>query len=533
MNMDHNKFQINKKLSASEIKEFLVEAEGHIKSKDRLYLDEIRSNNTNPYLKYSLSGLLINIGVLENDESMVNEGITIILDNMKLFSKQKEFASGAYYNLANGFNALFNFKKRKDIFYVLFNKTELEQAKINYLKAIQTNPQPKSLLASQIWVNLGNLYFDIGRVIDALDCYNAAISCDPNHGMAYVNKGKALYYFARYSGKQRAPFAKEAYRLIKHGIELGINEEPVCYFKRQLTLIEGHFKTKEWLNKERASNQIKIRAKNKFERFLIEYCLKNKLYLNICSFCQRCDQAIGDPETIEKMIEPIKKLEGISNSQMSYLFSYINQIKQDYIAARFILILSQYRGLKINFVDKKVRLIDTLDYQVHNIRLELLRNSFVSFYNILDKIACFIKEYLELNKTSEKNIYFSDVWYKELRSENGVHDKILDTKNIFLNALFNIHGDIEKGPQQKLKGIRHRLTHAFLRIYWMAGMKDKRMTERGLYDDTLFLSKIVRNAVIYLLKFVYIEETKKENSVNKISIPMPLMEIPDKLKDFS
>lgn len=530
--MYDNKSHEEQKVFGKAIKEFLKEAEEHIKSRDRAYIDKMKSIGSNPLLNYSLSGLLINVGVLENDQSLVNEGMTYLFDNLEALSKQKAFAPGAYYNLANGYKALFDFKLRKDRYYALFNKTELEQAKSNYLKALQSISTSKSLLCSQIWVNLGNLYFDIGRVVDALDCYDTAILCKRDHGMAYVNKGKALYYFAKYSGKQQAPFAREAYRLIEEGLELGINEEAISYFNKYLTIIGKNFKNREWLHKEKTRSQIQIKAKNKFERFLIEYCLKNRLYLNICSFCQRCDQAIGDPETIEKMIEPVRKLDRITDSRMSYLFSYINQIKQDFITARFLFVLSQYRGINIKFVDEKVRLIDTLDYQQHNIRVELLRNSFASFYNILDKIACFIKDYLELDNGSNKNVYFSDVWYKELRSENGIHDNIVKTKNYFLNALYNIHGDIEKGAQKKLKGIRHRLTHGFLRIYWMSGVEDKKMTERTLYEDALTLSKIVRNAVIYLLKFVYIEENKKEKSGDTISVPMLLMEIPDRLKDI-
>ena len=520
------------KVFGKDIREFLKEAEEHIKSRDRVYIDKLKSIGSNPILYYSFSGLLINVGVLENDQSLVNEGTNYLFDNLKVLSKIKALAPGAYYNLANGYNALFDFKIIKDKYYALFNKTELEQAKSNYLKALQSISNSKSLLCSQIWVNLGNLYSDIGRVVDALDCYDTAILCKPDHGMAYVNKGKALYYFAKYSGKQRAPFAREAYRLIKKGLELGINKEAISYFTNLLAIIENHFKNKEWLNKEKTSSHIEIKAKNKFERFLIEYCLKNRLYLNICSFCQRCDQAIGDSETIEKMIEPVGKLDRITDSRMSYLFSYINQIKQDFITARFLFVLSQYRGINLKFVDAKVKLIDTLDYQQHNIRVEILRNSFVSFYNILDKIACFINDYLELDKGSNKNVYFSDVWYKDLRSENGIHGNILETKNYFLNALYNIHGDIEKGTQKKLKGIRHRLTHGFLRIYWMAGVEDKKMTERTLYEDTLTLSKIVRNAVIYLLKFVYVEENKKEKEGDRISVPMLLMEIPDRLKNI-
>ena len=508
--------------------EFLKKADEHIRSRDRAYIDKIKLIKSNPLLTYSFSGLLINAGVQLKDKELVSEGVNYLSKNLKELSTQKTYAPGAYYNLANGFNALFDFERRNNKYYSLFIKTELEQAKFNYLKALKCDFN-KSLLRSQIWVNLGNVYYDIGRVVDALDCYDKAITSKPDHGMAYVNKGRALYYFAWFSEKQRSSFVKEAHILIKKGLDLGIYKGAIPFYQDLIIKIEKHFKNKEMLNIDKANIGIQIKAKTRFESYLINFCLKNKLYLNVCSFCQKCDQAIGDPETIEKLISSIKNKNNVDNLY-PHFFSYINQIKQDYITARFLFVFSQYTGININFVDNKVRLIDTLDYRHYNIRVELLKSSFVNFYNVLDKIACFIKEYLKLDYGSQKNVYFSDVWYKGLRSEYGVHGKIAETKNIFLNALYNMHRDIEDGQQDKLKGIRHKLTHSFLNIYWMAGMEDKKMTDMTLFEDTLELARIVRNAVIYLLKFVYVEETKKEKGKKDLILPMVWTEIPDKFK---
>jgi tetratricopeptide (TPR) repeat protein len=275
--MDNKIYLEKQRIMGRDPKEFLKEAEERIRLRDRAYIDKLKSINSDTNLMYSLGGLLINIGVIEDDQSLIKEGTAFLLDNIRILSKDKDIAAGAYYNLANGFNALFDFKIRKNPSYALFGITELEQAKANYLKAIQSVTRPKSMLLSQIWVNLGNLYFQIGRVVDALDCYDAAISCVADHGMALVNKGRALYYFAGYSGKQKLPFAREAHRLIKRGLDLGINEEAVSYFKQFLAKIENHFKDQEWLEKERTDIGIQINAENGFERFLMAFCLKNRL----------------------------------------------------------------------------------------------------------------------------------------------------------------------------------------------------------------------------------------------------------------
>jgi len=195
--------------------------------------------------------------------------------------------------------------------------------------------------------------------------------------------------------------------------------------------------------------------------------------------------------------------------QFFRLSEYLNQIKQDYITARFLLILSGYKGLSLDFVDKRVKIIDTLDYRIHNIYIQLVKTSFKGFYDILDKIACFINDYLKLG-IPEKKTTFRKVWYSNLKTKM-IHTKIMDTKNLSLNALFDIHRDFENGPYEKLKNTRHALTHRFVNVRRFQEKEDEEnMTKETLVRQTLELARIVRSAIIYLLHFVYFEETKKE-----------------------
>ena len=84
-----------------------------------------------------------------------------------------------------------------------------------------------------------------------------------------------------------------------------------------------------------------------------------------------------------------------------------------------------------------------------------------------------------------------------------------------LNALFDIHRDFQKGrPCEKLRNTRNALTHRFVNI--KIGLKvenDENMTESTLLNRTIELAQIVRSAIIYLLCFVNIEETKKGTDV--------------------
>jgi hypothetical protein len=47
----------------------------------------------------------------------------------------------------------------------------------------------------------------------------------------------------------------------------------------------------------------------------------------------------------------------------------------------------------------------------------------------------------------------------------------------------------------------------------------------------LEIARIVRNSIIYLLHFVYLEEIKKKLKIQKTTVPILAQAIPDKMKN--
>jgi hypothetical protein len=58
------------------------------------------------------------------------------------------------------------------------------------------------------------------------------------------------------------------------------------------------------------------------------------------------------------------------------------------------------------------------------------------------------------------------------------------------------------------------------------------MTDQTLFNQTLEIAKLTRNAIIYLLQFVYAEEKRKKSRLKGVAVPMFVREIPDKLKSY-
>lgn len=131
-------------------------------------------------------------------------------------------------------------------------------------------------------------------------------------------------------------------------------------------------------------------------------------------------------------------------------------------------------------------------------------------------------------------ILFRRIWYKDVRrKDKGIRSGIQDTHNHSLNALFDLHRDLDTGICNYLTRTRNRLTHRFINIRMFRKVEnDESMDEDSLVDRTLELAKLVRNAILYLLHFVYIEESKKEKEAKEFIPTIIAWEVPDNFKHF-
>lgn len=289
----------------------------------------------------------IDAGSALQDENEVQKGIELLEKFEKKFPNFPSLNS----NLGNGYSALFGLEYyQKKSYY--FKDTELDKAMENYRKALEVDKNPEN------FINLANCYDHHGRVLEAMENYDNALKMEPHHPMALGNKGMAFYNYGRLTG-EKGTFFIESYHLVSKALNIGVQLQDEHSFKETLRIIEKIVPNKEDLTKHLDKKKYEIKAESKLEKDLTQFCLDNKLYLNICNYCQRCNNAIGDPIVIKNMMSSIDQFEeGLENSPVYQLLSYLNQIKQDYVTARFILFLSRYPGLDFSLVDKNVTLIN-------------------------------------------------------------------------------------------------------------------------------------------------------------------------------
>jgi len=474
---------------------------GRLDSSEEI-LKELKEKDETPQLKNNIGSLLIDMGTILKNEDYVDEGI-------EFFEKLKEEKElNVNYNLANAYYAKFLLNKTN---YLTKNEHLLFKAKKLYIEEIvHTLPQYNP----ELYINLANTYDYIGRTIDGLEYYEKVLNISQD-SRALVNKGIALYQYSFFTNNSLI-ILKDAYDCFKLALE---DSELYSDFRniseKYMGLIE-EILSEEIINQE-ITKELHTFSNDNFEGFMINFCLDNKLYLNLCNFCQRCENSIGDTIVIDNMI--VKSKFGLEEDPFLILSSYLNQIKMDYVSARFLLILSQYEGIDLDFITKYVYITNTLNYEENDIRIQLLKNSFTSLFNILDKIAFFINEYLELG-IKPKKVNFRNLWFNfDENNDKNIKEKLISLNNSGLNALYDIYLDLEYGNNKNyLRKDRNSLTHRFLRISYIK-IKDDDKTIKELKEDTIELAKIVKNAIIYLIRLVQIHEDFKYKNLEKEKIP--------------
>jgi len=201
----------------------------------------------------------------------------------------------------------------------------------------------------------------------------------------------------------------------------------------------------------------------------------------------------------------------------------MNEAKERYATARFLLYSAIGPPTELLPIDRMTPYVDNLDYAVYGVRVGQLKLAFESAYNILDKVAFFINEYLSLGIKPER-VYFTSIWVVK----DKLREELRTLDNYRLFALYDISRDLQKGAHlEHLRGIRRFSTHRYLvphveRISWIveADGDAYHIEWHELVEKTIQLLRLVRSAVIYVIAFVDQEERKEKEEFQGVICPL-------------
>lgn len=240
-----------------------------------------------------------------------------------------------YYNIANGWSYLQRLTQVLNSFqFWEYESPELDQQVINLRLALKNSQTVNDdFNKSQILTNLGNLFSHLGRFSEAQIYWQEALKITPDFPMAIGNIGFGLAHYAKvlYDKGHQLVFFHFAYKYLNQSIKLDIYKEAKKSFKDQILDLEAHIDKKLLLLIPDLKN-FRL-GKSKGEISYRKWCLENRLFLNPLN--DICVESIATHDCLY-LPSMILKL-----SQTPIYHTIFNQIKQEYVSARFLL----YEGI--------------------------------------------------------------------------------------------------------------------------------------------------------------------------------------------
>jgi hypothetical protein len=252
-------------------------------------------------------------------------------------------------------------------------------------------------------------------------------------------------------------------------------------------------------------------AHSAIERKYIKFCVANRLYLHPCPVTTH--EAYRDTLSVRiPTPEPDEYLELRSNA--------LALIKEEYIAARFLLFAYRCHAPDLHFVDTGT-FLPSVEDRKGQIYAQFLILSFRAAYAILDKIGYFLKDSYSLGDGADR-VYFRE---KLFLKEESLRPELRKYDGTQLSALFDLAREFSKGqPLSSLRVRRNELEHRCVALRTRPTEGEGRtpiegdahtstivydLNEDDLYEESLRLFKAVRAAIFYLFYFVRTEKLEQ------------------------
>lgn len=403
-------------------------------------------------------------------------------------------------------------------------------------------------LMANAYINYGNTLEACGRKLLAIEQYYRALSIYPDHPMALGNLGSSLLHYSMFlpnnKGYVRDCINYYAVHLLEKAAaseDQNIFDDAREFFIARLNSLTTEYR--EFLHKDIEFYSVSKMSKK--EQSYREWCIDLGLFISPLSDlpCDNLSFAIDDM-CLPELLTPL-------HEEIPIVIGMFNQLKQEYISARYTYYETLDLSNKPHFSDKKTAIIDTLEYAQFSLRVEKLKTSFKTLYGILDKVAYFLNVYFDLG-IKPKDVDFKSIWQSKKFGKNGYeYKRTLDTSSNFaLSSIQWIQLEFEKSEDRyaspklrKLKEIRNFLEHKYTIVTMFPNEALKHaddevalyITEQELSELTLELMKLVREAIICIALCVNVEEMKrykqlKLNNDNLLTIPMFVNELDDEFK---
>lgn len=391
----------------------------------------------------------------------------------------------------------------------------LRKAYMLYNPSTHNDPRIKL----RVLTNYANNMDSVGRVFEALRVYREVIEDNDRFSIAWGNYGLALSFLANIvnDAYQRINLHCHAYNALKKATEIpdiDNHKMATSMFQGQIDKYDEQF---QFINTAQQSiyNEYSM-GDTEEERAYKGWCLKMHLFLNPLNEVMELESAYAhDSLIITSYTESLKdNVENKINDSPPKWFAMINQLKEEYIYARFLVFEGLEKSEDVHYADKNVELsLSSFDYCNYSIRIEQLKSAYKTLYSIFDQICFFVNSFWKLG-LSER---YADAHHVYKSKKYPKENVALASLRWVLREFYEEYGDADEGYEKHLYILRNALEHKYVKVHEYS-WKDKlqleddgfyHVSEKDLKKYTKRLLQLSKESLMYLVYAIGIEEGKK------------------------
>lgn len=462
--------------------------------------------------------ILIDCGDALGDLSSISRGVDIL----ETLSAEISFSPDIAYNLANGLQLRARLSAASGPPFRGQMADDRLRARILFGRVMNdTSASPAT--RSQMLTNIGILFLETHRWVEALDCFQHAQRILPRNAVAAFQEMRRLMALANLFTEK-----EETYQSYCH-------VDALCQHVRRLARVvsENYDVLEEFAGtsaipvaKQAVEHALKF-DETQIERLdsaYFSYVRQNNLALSL--HCSTLEFSSGrfDLLTIPHLQTTLEDGPGVPE-----LFAMMNVMKADFALARQVFFDVREYDADTPYFETTSH-ADTLDYAVYGVRFSALTTTQRIAFDILDKISVAIACYLKLPDVHRTS--FTRIWGKHEKGKGFVFSKEIEAElvngNQALMALFDIFQDVSTheslggGFLDAQRQFRNSSTHRFTVLHDMGHnhLSDSSAVEHKSLQEferlTLASLRLARAALFYFVDFIVFAERRKESDAGKL-----------------
>ena len=412
----------------------------------------------------------------------------------------------------------------------LNKRSHLQEARRLFDLAVQNNEADTELRLKAL-TDCGNSFDIVGRYLDALDCYGRALELDSSFGMAAGNRGITLLNVAPLMGGHESHVLLEAVS----DLDLAISDQDRVLRCGGQSALETFKRQRSGLLVTEDSHYSAPEPSPLLGDSHLDWCLRNQLFLHISPDCIRAGSETLDAVTFRSI--SLSLSEDAVLDRANEIVDAFNTVKQDYIAARYLVWLAAVEDSPIQgqakTITRRTSFWDSLNYAYWGVRPGIGIQALKVTLDTLDTIAAFVHLYLRSGRVV-RDVEFRTLPYAN-RSRKKLAPSLADAlkqpeQNRGLVALLDLSAELEEpstSPLRRLVQRRHAATHRFFSVH-VEGAPDpsdwiERLSWHELLEESLESLRIARRAILYLAQMIHIHEkaTNESDSPGPMTMPLP------------